>query len=128
MPRRTLDILSQKLVQGIAPDHARQETVVEVSDDLASELRHRSLEDSLSSIGIETTLAAEIRTLALSDDPFHIAGAFQIVVGGGGGGAGGVPTAECLRRHLPIGRRPTKDEVDAAIKACRNKPSAVQVG
>jgi hypothetical protein len=128
MPRRTLDLLSQKLVQGVAPFDARQETVLEISDDLASELRHRSLEDSLSSIGIETTLAAEIRNLAASEDPFHIAGAFQIIVGGGGGGAGGVPTAECLRRHLPIGRRPTQDEVDAAIKVCRSKSSAVQVG
>jgi len=126
MPRRPLDILSQKLVQGVAPGDARRETVAEISEELASELRHRSLEDSLASIGVEASLAEEISRYARSDDPGLLAGAFQIIVGGGGGGAGGVPTAECLRRHLPIGRRPTQDEVEAAIKACRNKSSATE--
>lgn len=126
MPRRTLDLLSQKLVEGVAPGNARRETVLEISDELASELRHNSLEDSLLSVGIDDVVAKEIRRKALSEDRRHLVDAFQIVIGGGG--AGGVPTAECLKRHLPIGRKPTKDEVDAAIKACRRPTSDAQVG
>jgi hypothetical protein len=128
MPRRTLDVLSQKLVEGIAPNDARDETIREISYDLASELRHTSLPEALSSLGIDESLAELIRREAVSEDRHHIVDAFQIVVGAGGGGAGGVPTAECLKRHLPIGRKPTKDEVDAAIKACRKPASAVEVG
>jgi hypothetical protein len=43
MARRTFDVLSQKLVQGVAPDHARHDTIREMSSEFASELRHHPL-------------------------------------------------------------------------------------
>jgi len=36
-----------------------------------------------------------------------------------GGTAADIPTAECLSRHLPHGRQPTRAEVEAAIRACK---------
>jgi hypothetical protein len=35
-----------------------------------------------------------------------------------GGSAAEIPTAECLSRHLPHGRRPTRAEINAAMAAC----------
>ena len=122
MSKRALDVLSKKLVQGAKPGSARRETIHEVSTEISSQLTHRSLEDALHSVGLERTLAARIRDVARSNTPKHVTDALQIVIGGGG--VSGIPTAECLNRHLPPDREPTEEEVAAAIKACSKQDVA----
>jgi hypothetical protein len=48
-----------------------------------------------------------------------VATAIRVVVGGGG--VAGIPTAECLAKHLPPDREPTREEFEEAWKACRNQ-------
>ena len=49
------------------------------------------------------------------ENPLHGA-LFSIFVGGT---VSGVPTPECMKKHLPKGRKPTAAEIEKAYKACR---------
>lgn len=46
----------------------------------------------------------------------HAGMAFYIVTSGGG--VGGIPTPECIKSHLPKGRKPTSQELRDAWEAC----------
>lgn len=118
MSKQTLDILSMGLRRGLSVQHARESAIYVASVELANRLANEPLEDALVSIGFEPELAPRIRAQAYTEENItHLVNAFVVVVGGGG--AAGIPTVECLGRHLPSDREPTEEEIDAAIQACR---------
>jgi NADH dehydrogenase FAD-containing subunit len=119
MSKTALDILAEKLVGGATPQAARRAAILQTSAEIGKQLASRALEEALTSVGLHRTLAPMILGLVKRDTETHMTRAIQVVIGGGG--AAGIPTAKCLKTHLPPDRDPTREEVQAAIEACRKE-------
>lgn len=119
MSNRALDILTQKLVGGATPQAARRAAILETSTEIGRKILTHALEEALTAVGLHKTLAPMIRGVAEGGTGIQMTRAIQSVIGGGG--AAGIPTAKCLKTHLPPDRNPTRGEVEAAIAACRNE-------
>ncbi len=119
MSNRALDILTQKLVGGATPQAARRAAILETSAEIGRQILTSALEDALTAVGLRKNLAPMIRDVTQGGAGLDMTRAIQSVIGGGG--AAGIPTAKCLKNHLPPDRNPTRGEVEAAINACRNE-------
>jgi hypothetical protein len=118
------DILTRRLTQGEPIADAHREAVREIASDIASRLNHQSLEIALDLAGLDRDLAPRIRNRARDQSLAALTDAMVVVISGGS--AGSIPTAECLSRHLPPDRDPSREEIDEAIRKCRAE-SGIQV-
>jgi len=111
-----LETIKQQVCCGIDPQRAVRNAIAELSNQLDYRVRGGiPIEAALSGIAIHPRLASliarEIVTYGRT-----VSEAMTVIFTGGP--IEGIPTAECLARHLPPDREPTQEEYDEAYAAC----------
>ncbi|HWY31619.1 MAG TPA: hypothetical protein VNX46_12740 [Candidatus Acidoferrum sp.] len=107
--------LSSKMHEGVSLEAAMDAVPVVKSEDLLRAIRSQT---NLLHVVPRITKSMGSRIFHLDELLKPEAAAFYVVASGGG--TAGIPTPECIESHLPIGRKPTSQELRDAWEACAN--------
>jgi hypothetical protein len=121
MSKPMLEVFSTQLLNGIDSDTALNYTIADVSRMISEEVANGvELEEALQHFNLDRELGKSIRrTLPNVKVMLPLMMAIRTVIHTEGLPC--VPTRECLLKHLPKGRKPTYEEIEAAWEACKNQ-------
>jgi hypothetical protein len=116
-----LETVREQLKETRSPEEALEAAFEIIGHEVERRVQIRQpFSHALMSLGFDPDAAEQIEQASFS---LGVRFALRTVVTGGG--AAGVPTAECLSRHLPPDGRWTDEEMDAAVEACRRESAKV---
>jgi len=113
------ELFTENVKSGLKTTPAFHYAIADITQQIVRQISGGApLRAALEKAGLSGELASRIN---FQQPPAESLSIVMRLVISGGGGITGVPTAECLHRHLPTDREPTEEEVDQAWKACQKE-------